>query len=771
MQKSILFTQSLQNDFVKPIGKYDKLPNLLHIGYEESIRLMGLNPAEGPVTNTMKWAYSQPEEDMDIIHIRAWYNEHDPKQMKHLEKFGKHCIAGTEGARFAFHLDKYPRLTTIVDSGFQNDFLHTEMEELLEPYKGRTMRVGIIGVWTEEKVSFLAYDLTTRYPEFDIAICSALTAGSSRSHHYYALDQLERLLGVRIYSSIGEFTNFLSDEKVVIPLPMPTLADTPEIELNGIENEKVLDSDRKLMRYLFRDCKKVKLKELTGGYSGNLVLSAESRDLHGHRQTAHVLKIGNQKEMGEERASFEKVEAVLGNSAPRIVDFADIEGRGALKYRYAAMGGGFSTTFQEKYCLGISNEKTEYYLNTVFKEQLGRFYMAADHEQTNLLEYYWFSSDYAPRMKNKIEQVLGMPADARELSYPGGQRFPNPYYFYAETLDEIMPSASFASYFSYIHGDLNGANIIIDAQDNIWLIDFFHTGKGHVLKDLIKLENDLLYIYTPVNNEIDFRQALLLTNLLLQVTDLRKPLPDIHGSGITNSEMHRTYETIKILRSFYPELIQDDRNALQLLIGQFRYAAHTLSFFESNDWQKKWALYTCGWCADQITNQLKNRGPLRLDKLNKKYTYKGFLGLTLLPGRKDQSRSLPDDLRTLKEQGVTHIVTLITDNEFVNYGVEDLINKYQEAGFVVKRLPINDQGNCSVTEMDDMVKWLGDNLKIGANIMMHCVGGLGRTGLVAACYLTRQGITAHDAIMEVRRVRSERAIESDIQELFVYKYE
>ena len=57
MSKAILFTQCLQNDYVKPIGKYDPLPNLVHVGYEESVRLMGLIPSEGPVANTMKWAY------------------------------------------------------------------------------------------------------------------------------------------------------------------------------------------------------------------------------------------------------------------------------------------------------------------------------------------------------------------------------------------------------------------------------------------------------------------------------------------------------------------------------------------------------------------------------------------------------------------------------------------------------------------------------------------------------------------------------------------
>lgn len=770
MQKSILFTQGLQNDFVKPIGPYDKLPNLLHIGYEESIRLMGLNPMEGPIANTMKWAYSQAEDDMEIIHIRAWYDKDDPLQKKHLDKFGDHCIALTDGARFAFKLDKYPRLTTIIDSNSQNDFLDSELEELLGPYKNEPMKVGIMGVWTEAKISYLAYDLTTRYPNFDIAICSALTAGSSRSQHYYALDQLERLLGVRIISSIGEFTNFLSDEKINIPLPLPKLADMPKLEFEEDLESKPSEIDTKLIRYLFRDCKSISLKTMTGGYSGNLVLSVESIDLQGHKQTPHVLKIGNQVEMGQERASFEKVEAVLGNTAPRISDFADLDGRGALKYRYAAMSAGSSTTLQKIYCAGISTEKTKYFLDTVFEDQLGRFYYAANFEPKNLLEYYTYSADYAPRMKMKVEKMLGKAADEKTLHLPTGQEFPNPYYFYKDDLPDIIPKANFSSYFSYVHGDLNGANIIIDSHENVWLIDFFHTGQGHVLKDLLKLENDLLFIYTPVNNKDDLEQAILLTKLLLEVEDLRKPLPEIANRGITNTEILRTYETIKILRSYYPKLIREDRNPLQLLIAQMRYSCHTLSFFESNEWQKLWALYATGWYGKHIAKQIKARGPLRLDYLNEKYTKNGKLGMTILPGRKDNGRNIAEDIKTIKQQGVTHVITLITDDEFIRYGVENLMSEYSNAGFVTKRLAIADQGVCTTQEMDSLLNWTDKMLEEGASIMVHCVGGLGRTGIVAASYLVKNGFSANEAINEVRASRSKRAIESDVQELFIFKY-
>ena len=71
--------------------------------------------------------------------------------------------------------------------------------------------------------------------------------------------------------------------------------------------------------------------------------------------------------------------------------------------------------------------------------------------------------------------------------------------------------------FSFIHGDLNGANVIIDERDNVWLIDFFHTHRGHIFKDFAKLENDLLYIYTPIKSENDLTQAYAFTDFLLGV--------------------------------------------------------------------------------------------------------------------------------------------------------------------------------------------------------------------------------------------------------------
>lgn len=48
---------------------------------------------------------------------------------------------------------------------------------------------------------------------------------------------------------------------------------------------------------------------------------------------------------------------------------------------------------------------------------------------------------------------------------------------------------SYPTYTCVTHGDLNSHNILLDGNDNTWLIDFLRTGPGHVLRDLSQLDS------------------------------------------------------------------------------------------------------------------------------------------------------------------------------------------------------------------------------------------------------------------------------------------
>lgn len=341
---SILITQCLQNDFVRLLDKYDPLPNYLHVGYDEANRLLGERVEEGPVAQIMRWAYDQSADDLQIIHIRDWHDAGDGEQAAHLAQFGMHCIKDSEGADFVFHKQiKAERPHAVVDASGLNDFYKTNLEENLrrcfngnvrvglahEPTSvparapDASVRVGLIGVWTEAKITYLAYELLTRYPRIELVTCSALTASSSRSQHFIALDHLKKILGVKIFDSVASFAEYLGGSQHGLAAPrfaQTALLDSTKFHFNIPYGLK--EADNKILHYLFRDSKSSEFVCLDGGFSGNVVLKAESRDQYGQKQTPTVIKIGERDPISRERAAFERVQEVLGNSAPAIVDFA-----------------------------------------------------------------------------------------------------------------------------------------------------------------------------------------------------------------------------------------------------------------------------------------------------------------------------------------------------------------------------------------------------------------------------------------------------------------
>jgi protein-tyrosine phosphatase len=765
MIKAILITECLQNDFVKPIAPGDLLPNLLHVGAEESRRLMGENPAEGPVARVMAWAYSRPKDDLAVIHLRDRHDPADPDDAAHLKHFGGHCLAGTPGAEFAFKepSDSVGR-AEIVDTPGLNDFMGTRLADLLSPLAGEPIPVGLMGVWTEAKVTFLAYELATRFPRFKLGICSALTAGSSRARHFLALDQLERILGVRIFESVGGFIRFLGGEEPSFDERAFT-GKHPEIFLD--ESARLEEADRLLLRQLFRDCRSMSGRALGGGFSGAVVLLTQSVDLHGHEQASHVVKIGPRDPIGRERTAFERIEPVLGNNAPRIADFADLADRGAIKYRYASMGGRGSTTFQKLYMAGLPQEQVEDVLRTVFREQLGRLYRAGVRESRNLFEYYQFSRELAPGLRERVMKLTGGSADRETIDFPGDRSVRHPALFYETALPDPPELRRDAAYFSFVHGDLNGANIVIDSPGNVWLIDFFHTHYGHVLRDLIKLENDLLYIFTPIEGESDFEEALALTDLLAGVRDLAvRPAP----VEFRSPHLTRAYATVRFLRSLYPELIHEASDPLQFFAGQLRYAGHTLSFDEPNTMQKRWALYTAGLAAERLRDILWHNKPLRVDWLDEECAAPGRIGVTLLPGRRDIGRDPARDLERIGELGVTHVVSLVVEAELSYYGVEGLFDGYRARGLDVLHIPAPDREPPTREEMDRIAAFVDEAVSRGGRVMIHCVGGLGRSGTAAAAYLKTKGWDTEAAVREVRRARSPRAIETTRQMDFIKNY-
>ena len=151
----------------------------------------------------------------------------------------------------------------------------------------------------------------------------------------------------------------------------------------------------------------------------------------------------------------------------------------------------------------------------------------------------------------------------------------------------------------------------------------------------------------------------------------------------------------------------------------------------------------------------------------------GVIGMTLCPGKKDPGRDwdrdLDIDLDAIRGWGAQIVVTLVEDHEFDLLDVRRLPEAVKRRRMKWVHLPIRD---VSVPEAKFEAAWatagleLRDCLQRGGSILIHCRGGLGRTGTIAARLLVELGMDAQDAIDVVRRVRPG-AIETRGQTLYV----
>ncbi len=111
----------------------------------------------------------------------------------------------------------------------------------------------------------------------------------------------------------------------------------------------------------------------------------------------------------------------------------------------------------------------------------------------------------------------------------------------------------------------------------------------------------------------------------------------------------------------------------------------------------------------------------------------------------------------------------MTSEELVAYGAASLPARASARGIHHRHLPMVDQRAGDDGDIRELVTWIRDAARTGT-VTVHCLGGLGRSGLVAACALVDDGVDPDQAIASVREHRSPRAVETAAQESFVRSY-
>lgn len=141
----------------------------------------------------------------------------------------------------------------------------------------------------------------------------------------------------------------------------------------------------------------------------------------------------------------------------------------------------------------------------------------------------------------------------------------------------------------------------------------------------------------------------------------------------------------------------------------------------------------------------------------------GRIGITFCPGKQDSmastgawARDLGTDLDAIAAWGAQLVLSLVESIELRQLKVPDLGAEVERRGMQWRHLPIADY---SVPGKRFEESWLSEGrhirqiLRAGGDVVVHCKGGLGRAGMIAARLLVELGMPPEEAIAAVRQAR------------------
>jgi anti-anti-sigma factor len=282
-----------------------------------------------------------------------------------------------------------------------------------------------------------------------------------------------------------------------------------------VEGDLPLEEEwSQIIRRLYRDCSRVTLTPLTGGYNAR-TFRVVSYDLDGRRLLPTVLKIGRLDFIQrEEEAHRAYVQRFILNNSTTVMGTATVGAWSALRYNFVGISGPDSKLIW----------LLDYYRSRPVEDVLALF----DRLYTQILKPWYGQPRWEPAQLYADHTPLGLFPDLcrhaeRDFGFSSqrdtiaceelGITLPNPFLF----LEKEYPRRAAQSrlwYKSITHGDLNLRNVLVDDKGNLYVIDFSETRPRNIVSDFARMESivkfEMLRVDTPedVARLVEFEQGL-----------------------------------------------------------------------------------------------------------------------------------------------------------------------------------------------------------------------------------------------------------------------
>jgi hypothetical protein len=309
---------------------------------------------------------------------------------------------------------------------------------------------------------------------------------------------------------------------------------------------------------LFPDTKRLSLKALDGTVKssmpaarGRAVLFQATPD---DREPV-VVKLAPRERIDVEADAYKEFiqDRLVGRFYAELQRRADFWSLGGICYSFMGSSQKSIEAFTNFYQQAETSAEILKPLKHFFGEVWSKYYA---NSRLPLSESIFKSYNSTLKLSERLEkfQIRTKTHTFREI--PG--EFPNPaVWIQVHEADSFFPSAIQA----ITHGDLHGDNLFVE-KEHAWAIDFERSGLGHILRDFVELEEDIItrLIALPEGNlslfyclavtltkPISFTEPITLPKCFEKDKEIKKALGVIHGlrsiaHEITHCEdMHEYY--------------------------------------------------------------------------------------------------------------------------------------------------------------------------------------------------------------------------------------
>jgi ADP-ribose pyrophosphatase len=435
------------------------------------------------------------------------------------------------------------------------------------------LRFLLLGCHTEQQVLWMALFLRSILGNAKVAVCPHLVGSATTEGHLAALRHNLPLAGVDVLLDLQEAADFAAiDGSPLARFGCGACALEPADILEDLN-----PGSKRILELLCMHWTHASLKSLNGGFSGSLLMLASGRKGNADTEPM-VIKVDRYAQMRREIDGYHLVKDFLGKHVPTFdypVAQDDLLGVGM---ELAAMEGE-PTSLQDCFEAIESELELERYMRRLDKA-LGLISRRL-HRNTRRTE--WVSPYRSFHLHTDLQrQWLAENVGAIEMHWKDDTG--SPLSADLRMLDSLLRLIAanedgIESDVCLVHGDLNLKNIICDEGDNVWFIDWTHSGWLPLELDFAKLENDVKFVASKQFDLGDLPRVRQLEDYLLSQSLPAAPdeLPEALRFARWDLRFRKVLASVRRIRQACFAIKQTE-SWLLYRAALLKYSLHTLSF-------------------------------------------------------------------------------------------------------------------------------------------------------------------------------------------------